>query len=622
MFERPARPVLPVILAVALVCLMLGAAYAAYELYSRNILPVFAGPYVRARGEALSIAGFAAAYLAAVTLYAGAFSRSRRGDRASSSRLVRISVVAACAYAVLSVLVEPRVVREYESMRRRSEEANGHLRLAGEAKTANDLVGQREHIEAYLAIDPGNGIWRRALDNITGQMAAGTPKAAPPAPAPIKAAEPSAASLVARARAYFAQRDYATAYTLADRAAAIAPASREAAALRAQALDALGRVEPSPADVAKSDLYLVKEQGKKALEAHDPAGAYYILKRASRRWPQDAELLELLGNAEQLLSAFAFFDDTVPDPQKVPPRDRASRVAFVNRREGGLVEIVYADTVARVPRTRDVRVRDDNGLERMIREEFVEVTLYGIEAMAFGGGSVAYHMVAPVGRVQAEPASRERQLLADQIRQVAGRLVPPAAPATPVAQISLLELSRDVQGERREPRFVIGTAARFEGFGLKARVEPGKAGASPLPLMVPVTTVWALGLDVGSVRERDVIELWTLSRATASLAVKVELAVRAVGPFVLLLLGAVAAGVAARHPPAAALPSRTYLLTPAVAAAGYIAFVLSLHIVRVAVVLLADGLGWPAGMTVLAAALLGLLVVSFVWMDRSLRRAV
>ena len=390
--------------------------------------------------------------------------------------------------------------------------------------------------------------------------------------------------------------------------------------MREQAIDALGRVTRSDAELDKTEQYAAKRQGMEALDERNPDSdqrAYYILKEASRRWPQDGELLELLGNAERALSAFSFFRDTAPNPEGVSPRDRVRRVAFVNRREGGLVEIVYADSVVRIPRTIDVKEGQETKRPRRggCASRSSKSPCTGSKPWLSAAAASSTTCTRP--SAVSWPCRKSRPRLR-------GSATRSSLPARPRARSAGSACSRSLgmsEGERLEPRFTSGSEARFTGFGLPARDKPVYGGGVLLPLMVPLTTLWTLGLDAGSVRERDVIELWTLSQATASLAVRVELALRAVGPFLLLLLGAVAASVASRHPPAAAPPPRTYLLTPAVAAAGYLAFALALHVVRVAVVVLADRLGWPLGMAVLAVAILGLLWLALVRMDHTLRRA-
>ena len=84
----------------------------------------------------------------------------------------------------------------------------------------------------------------------------------------------------------------------------------------------------------------------------------------------------------------------------MPQRDRVQRVAFVNRREPGLVEVVYAGSVVRVPRTiTEMLTRETDGTLYSSRRQIVEVTLYDIEVIAFGTGGVVYHLRAPRGRL-------------------------------------------------------------------------------------------------------------------------------------------------------------------------------------------------------------------------------
>ncbi len=211
-------------------------------------------------------------------------------------------------------------------------------------------------MEGYIAIDPTNAGWRLRLDDARSRaraLSAATPPAAPP---PAQRAAPGVGNLLAAAHRYMEHEDYATAYAFALRAEGIDPGSRDAVALRLRAAEALARLGPDAAGQAAIALYKVKESGTAALR-NDPVAAYYILKRGAEAHPGDRELLELLAAAEAGLAPLAFFRDTVPDPQQVPRRDRVERVAFVNRREPGLVEIVCAGSVVRVPRTthRDAR---------------------------------------------------------------------------------------------------------------------------------------------------------------------------------------------------------------------------------------------------------------------------
>lgn len=609
------RSVLPVLIAAALACLLLAAAWAVYELRSQRILAAFEETYVRARTAALSIEALAAAYLAAVAVYAGTTARGSRGGQPSARRLVRVSVAVACGYAALSILVEPRVVREYQTIRRKSDEAAVLARTSRQAVDRQDWTGALAPIEAYLAIDPTNSGWRRLLDEAEARSRA-QPAAQPASAAPAAAGrvEPTVADLLAKARGYMAAEDYATAFTFAARAEALEPANRDAAALRRRAIEALGRLGPDASERAAADLYQVKARATAALERGDPVAAYYILKRGAEAHPGDGELLNLLAASEAAIAPFSFFRDTLPDPQRVPPRDRVQRVAFVNRKEPGATEIVYVASVVRVPRTiTETRSRRD-GSQYSARRQIVEVDLYDIEVIAFGGGRVAYHLRAPAGRLMAvEPGQRP----AASGRPASG-LVPALSTDAATARIALLGLHRSVEADRLAPVFLAGAEARFAAFGRAAGPQP--AAAWTLPLMAPPDILWTAGLDLGSVRERNVGELWTLQRARPAVDVRVELVMRALRPFVLLILAAIVAGVARSHAPSAPIRAGSYAFAPAIAAAGHVAFVLALHLVRVAVVTLAGALGWSAGLSVVSAALAGLLVLAFLGLARVLPR--
>ncbi len=604
------RRVLPVLAAATLACLLIGAGWAVYELSLHGILAVFEGPYVRARAVALSIEGLAAAWLAAVAFYAGPAARGPRGGGPSAARLARASVFAACLYAVLSILVEPRVVREYETMRRKSEEAAILDESARLAIGRQDWTAAAAAIGAYLAIDPTSTPWRRMLDEARSRSRAQPDRPAAAAEAPAAGREePRVADLLALARRYMAEEDYATAFTLAARAEAIAPANREAVQLRRRAIDALAGPGRDASERAASALYRLKAEATAALGRGDPVSAYYILRRGAEAHPDDGELRDLLASAEAALARFAFFRDTLPDPDRVPPRDRAARVAFVNRREPGAVEIVFAGSVVRVPRTvTETRSRRD-GSRYSARRQIVEVTLYDVEVMAFGGGRVAYHVRAPVGRLMSEPGGGPAP-------PKPPGLMPPRSTEAALARVALLALHRSVEEERLAPVFVAGTEAEFGRFG-----RPAGAGyaAYTLPLVAPPDILWTAGLELGGVRERSVVELWTLQRARPALDVTVELVLRAVRPVVLLILAALAACVARSHAPSTPLQAGSYALAPTMAAAGHLAFVAAMHAVRVAVVSLAGAAGWRTALAVLAAALIGLLVLALLAMARTLR---
>jgi hypothetical protein len=87
-----------------------------------------------------------------------------------------------------------------------------------------------------------------------------------------------------------------------------------------------------------------------------------------------------------------------------------------------------------------------------------------------------------------------------------------------------------------------------------------------------------------------------------------------------MVLAAFVAALAARRVPPTAPRRGAYILLPAAAAAGHMAFVLALHGTRVAVVSLAAALGWTLASIALAASLAALLVLGLLSMGRALRR--
>ena len=300
-----------------------------------------------------------------------------------------------------------------------------------------------------------------------------------------------------------------------DRAAAINPANPGAVALHKSASDALARLGPNASEKTRIDLYKVKERGTAALKRNDPVSAYYILKHGTEIHTEDAELLELLAAAKAALEPLAFFRDTIPDRDLVPKRDKVQRVAFVNRKEPGLVEIVYADSVVRVPRTIVETLTRADGSQYSARRELAEVTLYDIEVMAFGGGRIVHHLRADVGRLMSQPG-------AGSAKKGFERLVPSTSTDVALARIALLALDRSVEKNRLAPAFVVGKELGFARFGLPAGAQPSPAGASTLPLVAPPDSVWTASLELSNVRERDIVELWTLWRARPAIDVRVE----------------------------------------------------------------------------------------------------
>lgn len=260
----------------------------------------------------------------------------------------------------------PRVELQLDRIAYRSQVASDAIMLADEREQAGDLAGAASMLRLYTSLVDANDDLLRRIENLSVQAAEAererlrlsAERGISPGrlPRAFGVTNETIPELLQAARQALADDQFYTAHYYANLAVSASERAgrrrEDALELRAQALNAIED------GISRRDEDQERSRYREKLEAYqlmqrgedDPLAlirAFYRFQDLRRRLPDDPDVERYLGMTREALQDVAFMVDDAREVQRI---DGRPDVVFVNRRDAGSVEIVYARRVVQAPR--------------------------------------------------------------------------------------------------------------------------------------------------------------------------------------------------------------------------------------------------------------------------------
>lgn len=295
-------------------------------------------------------------------------------------------LILTAVFTITLIGIKPRLDRNIETQRYRTEMARDFLVKAQDTKTDGDFKLSRSYLEFYLTIDPNNVQATGLLNQVQKSLYAPD---IPEAGAEVSRygspnlldRDPS--ELLAIAQEYMEKEDFFSAYYYAALAYEVAEDNGEewsdAKRFASSAWEKLSSIKPDQEQRDVAELFDMKKRGLEALTTEDKnkmIEAYYIFKSLSRSHPADSEVVRYLEVSIQAIQSITYF---LPNAEEMITMPGFPNILFVNRADTEQRELIFFRKL----------VRSDAGT--YVRH---------VESLAFtSGGDLIYHMRAPYAQL-------------------------------------------------------------------------------------------------------------------------------------------------------------------------------------------------------------------------------
>ena len=486
----------------------------------------------------------------AKTSFSGSLNRTIGG-------LMVIFLISTVIYSVFVEGIEPAAFRKLSSLRYQTSVARIIFENASQAYDEGRYEDADRLIDYYRKVDPGNSeaaelksfIIKRLTDSLGNEGDQG-----PAERGQGRLAELSPAELIELAEKYLGSEDIFSAYYYARLAMDVARRSGEAwqraDRIAAVATTRIESLELSETERANAQLYATKRNGIEALSSGEPARtieAYYIFETLSVSYPDDAEVARYYSIASRAATEVTFFLDEAEAIRTMPG---VRNIVFINSQiDSKLLEVVKIGKLVRL----DTRV-------------FVE----DVEVLAFSGSELRYHYRAPFSEY------------------VAGALL-------------LRGIDRNNSDLYSAPEYLAG--------------EPQDNDGTILAISPTLEQLLSFSSTSESYRDRGFFQMLEFSEFFPDFGydvtpVKASALDRAVAPFTFFALSLLSVALAIRYLPDGGRPTLfSMILLPAVPVVVYGLIELYRYAMKLFNVFLATTFGLGAGLLLVAAGQLAVLII-------------
>lgn len=289
-------------------------------------------------------------------------------------------------FTITLIGIKPRLDRNIDTQRYRTEMARDFLAKAQDLKTDGNFKLSRSYLEFYLTIDPNNTHAIRLLDQVQKSFyATDLPEVGGEASqyGPFNLLDRDPSELLAIAQEYMEKEDYFSAYYYAALAYEVAEDNgeewRDAKRFASSAWEKLSSIEPDQEQREVAELFDMKKRGLEALTTEDKnkkIEAYYIFKSLSRSHPEDSEVVRYLDVSIQAIESITYF---LPDAEEMITMPGSLNILFVNEVDTEQRELIF--------------------IRKMVRSDAGTYVRH-VESLAFAsGGNLIYHMKAPYAQL-------------------------------------------------------------------------------------------------------------------------------------------------------------------------------------------------------------------------------
>jgi tetratricopeptide (TPR) repeat protein len=477
-----------------IILLFNAAAFLGFFLYSiiqfpaSEVLPVYLWQWVFSDASIRSVEAFMPVTISAVLLSFSFFFNVSHGSSSSlnfhriagTSILLFIFLVA--IYTLLAEGFAPGFHIRLEEYKGNTRFAEGSLREADRLFLQNRLEEALIYFDYYLFIDPDNDevVERRDRAAASLELDREEKKAAQRVALDTRRSEilnQDAAELTVRAREYLARRDYYSAHYYADMAIQLEPQRGDARRVAAEAWNKIRESEFSREASAAGDFFKRKREAYSTLNRGNTLQAYYLFMDLLEEHPLDQDIQTFSAEALERVRKEAFFIDETEHVRPIPGRHR---IFFLNQSTPDLREFVYFDRFIPLG---------------TIAYAF-DIEFLGISPQ----GNVIYHFTAPTGKIIESDGS----------------------------VIMLKSIHRSIPDLVYEPVYLEGSPGS-EPTALKS--------VSPSIIEIPGYSMSESSLKLQYIHELLALRPGYEKRGLHPAAVEVELVMRVMRPFSLLIFG-------------------------------------------------------------------------------------
>ena len=262
-------------------------------------------------------------------------------------------------------LLGPRVQLRLDRIEYRSEVARTAIDRAAELEAAADYEAAAATLRLYSALVEANDELAGRIERLSVQAAEAEREArraaadgglqVPTMPRAFEISDTTIPGLLASAQEALADNQFYTAHYFANLAVAESERAgrrrEDALELRAQALNAMEDGISRREEDRERLLYNEKLQAYQLMQQgeDDPLAlirAYYRFQDLQRRLPRDPDVERYYELTRESLRNVTFMADDAREARRL---DGRRNVLFVNRREAGMVELIYAERVVQAP---------------------------------------------------------------------------------------------------------------------------------------------------------------------------------------------------------------------------------------------------------------------------------
>lgn len=311
--------------------------------------------------------------------------RASKGEVPSFFSLVNgpivFLLVMTVAYAVLVLVVQPRVVSGRDELAARTQMSERFRDQAEENLANGEYSLAATELRHYLAINPDDqeviDLLQEVTDRAEQEGARDESQDLEGIRRVTDRQDLDVAESLRLAQQYYESENYITALYYARLARELDPERADAVRLVGMAMERLATGGPTEAEAEERTLFVRKRAGYRAFEQGRYLDAYYLFRDLAKRYPGDPDVRVYLEDVRERLQEQAFFlEEILPVVAMVGSSD----LTFRNRPETAGWEYLHIDKV----------VQSATGTYAI-----------GIEALGVDeDGALLYHLSAPYGKVR------------------------------------------------------------------------------------------------------------------------------------------------------------------------------------------------------------------------------
>jgi len=379
----------PVIVGIYLLCFVFIFLWLFFSLDRTEIIDAFFWSYIWASSFVQFINYFIAVHCSGMLIAFSLFARSnmrlqKRALPKFMSTLILTLIVITCLYIFTHEILYPLVRSHAENLRSTSGLSNELYKQAAQKRASGDYKTALVYIDFSLAIDKNNPDKINEKLNIMNNL---SPEElhvyeqlkTNDTQTTLFDAEDVQVLLQKAENAFFADKDYVSAYSYAESVLTLDSSNKRAMWISNIAWEEISAGIVDPAIEKARYLISEKRRGYDAYAREDFIQAYYIFKTLDKQYPHDPYIEFYLSSIIQKLPDISFFSDEAELILSLPAMSE-NYFVFLNSKDESTREIISIDSMVRV----------ENG-----------IFFRNIEVCGFlKQGTILYHYIVPYGKLK------------------------------------------------------------------------------------------------------------------------------------------------------------------------------------------------------------------------------